>query len=62
MYARILFPAALSDWKTGALERLSSTELHRDLQRLADRYLTAFGCSAIDYDLDGTVLNYVIYR
>lgn len=54
--------AGADGWKTGAIERLSKTELYDELQRLVGHCLVVFKCPDMNYDLDNTALNYTIYR
>lgn len=50
------------DWKSAGLAKLSTTTLYNDIRRLVDRCCAVFDCSDTGYDLDGIVLDYVIYR
>lgn len=54
--------SVLNGWKASGLIKISKTALYKDLRRLVDRCQAVFGCLDTSYDLDGIVLDYVIYR
>lgn len=52
----------MASWETEGLARLSKTMIYHNLKRLVDRVQAVYKCSDMAYDLDGLVLDYVLYR